>query len=250
MEIFFEIHQGLTREGPGSNEATRLVFKMIPEIINSPKILDIGCGPGMQTTTLAKECPDSKIVAIDNHQPFLDQLQNTLTENNLSDQVELINDSMFELKFNKKSFDLIWSEGAIYIMGFKNGLDNWKKLLKDKGYLVVSEISWLRNEIPDGPLKFWQEAYPQMNTIPENIKLISESGYNIRGIYTLPPSGWWEDYYNPIEKRINLLKDKYASNKESLEILNGELKEIELYRKYHEYYSYVFYIMQIDNTNL
>ena len=36
----------------------------------------------------------------------------------------------------------------------------------------------------------------------------------------------------------NLMPDK------SLEVIENEELEIELYRKYHDYYGYVFYIMQ------
>jgi ubiquinone/menaquinone biosynthesis C-methylase UbiE len=47
---------------------------MIRDLPRKPRIIDIGCGPGMQTVELAKLSKGS-IEVVDNHQPFLDQLR-------------------------------------------------------------------------------------------------------------------------------------------------------------------------------
>ena len=44
---------------------------------------------------------------------------------------------MFEMNFSKESFDIIWSEGSIYAIGFEKGLTDWKKFIKTNGYLAV-----------------------------------------------------------------------------------------------------------------
>jgi hypothetical protein len=49
-DIFFEIHQGLPREGPGRNDYTQKAFEILPKM-ERPRILDIGCGPGGPTRT-------------------------------------------------------------------------------------------------------------------------------------------------------------------------------------------------------
>lgn len=59
----------------------------------------------------------------------------------VAERVKALNMSMLQLSFPPESFDLIWSEGAIYIMGFGNGLTAWKPLLRRGGYVVVSELS-------------------------------------------------------------------------------------------------------------
>lgn len=48
---------------------------------------------------------------------------------------------MFELPFSANTFDIIWSEGAIFIIGFEQGLREWKPFLKLGGYLVLSELA-------------------------------------------------------------------------------------------------------------
>jgi len=50
-----------------------MMLKGLPE---NPRTLDVGCGPGMQTIELAKRS-SGQIYALDNHQPFLEQLKKT-----------------------------------------------------------------------------------------------------------------------------------------------------------------------------
>ena len=121
LDIFFELHQDLPREGPGDNPSTRKALSFLKELPPQPLILDIGCGPGMQTIELAR-CTKGKIIATDTHQPFLDKLKQRAQAEGLSDKITAVNMSMFDLEFEAKSFDAIWSEGAIYIMSFEQGL--------------------------------------------------------------------------------------------------------------------------------
>jgi SAM-dependent methyltransferase len=72
---------------------------------------------------------------------FLEALEQRSEKTGLKDKISLLEKSMDELPFEKESLDLIWSEGAIYNIGFENGIKNWKKFLKPGGYLVVSEIT-------------------------------------------------------------------------------------------------------------
>ena len=61
---------------------------------------------------------------------------------NLQERVKGIVGSMDALPFEEEELDLIWSEGAIYNIGFERGLNEWRKYLKTGGYVAVSESSW------------------------------------------------------------------------------------------------------------
>lgn len=243
MDIFFEIHKDLPREGPGSIESTRRAFHLLKELPEKPAILDVGCGPGMQTILLAR-LSQGHVIGLDNHQPYLDRLEMKAREEELSDRIRTVNGSMFEMRFEKEYFDVIWAEGAIYIMGFEKGLKEWRHFLKVGGYMAVTEVSWLRDSPPQELFDFWDKAYPQIKSIDENLSLIEECGYCVISHFTLPEKAWWDDYYYPLEKRVRMLRKKYAGNKKALALLDEEDSEIELYRKYSKWYGYVFYIMQ------
>lgn len=242
MDIFFEIHKNLPRESPGNNEATRKAYSFLKNSPPKPHILDIGCGPGMQTIELAK-LSEGKIFALDNHPPFLKDLMRRAKMEGMLNRIEIINCSMFNMNFEENSFDIIWSEGAIYIYGFKQGLKDWRFFLKDNGYFVVSEISWIKENPPQELKEFWNKAYPNMKTIKENLQVTRNLGYRMNEHFILLDSGWWE-YYGPLENRIFLLKEKYEGNEEAMQTLEEELEEIKIYRKYSEWYGNVYYIMQ------
>lgn len=244
MDIFFEIHQDLPREAPGDNESTRKVFALLTNLPAKPSILDIGCGPGMQTIEIAK-LMDGTMTAVDIHQPFLEELKRRAVAEGVSEKVITANASMFSLEFTANSFDVIWSEGAIYIIGFKKGLQTWRPLLKSGGYLVVSELSWLKSNPPAEIKQYWEANYPEMKTIEANLSLIEDSRYRKIGHYVLPESGWWDSYYIPLEEKIAVLRKKYKDNVAVNQELDSSLLEIELYRKYSDWYGYVFYLMQV-----
>jgi SAM-dependent methyltransferase len=244
MDIFFELHQDLSREGPGDNPSTRKALALLEDLPPRPLILDIGCGPGMQTVEIAR-CTNGTIIAIDTHQPFLEKLKQRAQAEGLSDKITAINMSMFALDFEARSFDAIWSEGAIYIMGFEQGLRTCQPLLKPGGYVAVTEISWLRPQPPMEVQTYWAANYPRMRTVEKNLEIIRAAGYREIGHFVLPPSAWWEGYYTPQEARIAMLRDKYRDDVEAIQLLDESQLEIDLYRKYSDWYGYVFYMAQV-----
>lgn len=241
-EIFFDIHKDLPRQGSGRDEYTQKAFDMIPKL-NQPLILDVGCGPGLQTIKLAK-LSDGKIIAIDIHQPYLDQLKQSAKMENLSDRIEILNKSMFNMDFPKEYFDLIWAEGSIFIIGFEKGLVEWKKYAKKDSYLAIHEMTWLKDDPPKEISDYWQQVYPAITTIENNLEIIKKCNYKLIGHFPLPEDAWWDLYYNPLEKRLNKLKIKYKNNPEALDMIKEEEKEIDIFRKYNEWYGSVFYVMQ------
>ena len=243
MEIFWELFSDLPQEGPGSDDLTLKAISLIPELPASPAILDIGCGPGRQTMVLAKQTGGT-VTALDNHQPFLDEVARRADAAGVSERVVAKACSMTEMDFKENSFDLVWSEGAIYIMGFRNGLESCKRFLKPGGYVAVSELSWYTDEPPSEPRKFWDEGYPGMKSIDQNCRVIEDIGYELITSFTLPDSAWFDGYYTPLEKRILGMREKYAGDKEAIEFLDGTQEEIDIFLEYSFSYGYVFYIMK------
>jgi ubiquinone/menaquinone biosynthesis C-methylase UbiE len=244
-KVFWELHSGLPREGPGDNESTRRAYLMLQELPANPRILDIGCGPGMQTIELAK-LSNGQIDALDNHQPFLEDLKRRAKKEGVREKINAVNGDMFALNYEDNSFDLIWCEGAIFIIGFEKGLREWRKLLTDKGYLVVSELPWLKPNPPEEIRRFMEEEYPAIKTIKENLEIARKCEYHIVSYFILPDKSWWTNYYTPMETKIASLKSKYREDEEAMNVLASHEQEIEMYRKYSDYYGYVFYILQTE----
>lgn len=243
MNIFFEIHKNLPREGPGSSECTQKAYSYLKELPPEPSILDIGCGPGAQTIELAKRT-DGKIVALDNHAPFLDQLNHQAKREGVENKIKIIEGSMFDMPFDEETFDVVWSEGAIFIIGFKKGLQEWRRFLKRNGYIVVSELSWLRSEPPKQLSQYWDRVFPEMKTVENNLNIIKCLGFKSVGHFVVPESGWWDEYYTPMGKRIVGLREKHKGDPEANKTLDETQLEIEMYRNYSDYYGNVFYVMQ------
>ncbi len=241
-DIFFEIHKDLPREGPGRDKYTRKAFQMLPKM-DRPGILDIGCGPGGPTIELAR-LSKGHVIGLDIHQPYLDKLKKKIEKSGLSDRVEAVKGSMFEMNFPEGSFDIIWAEGSIFIIGFERGLKDWRRFIKPDGFLVVHEMTWLQPNPPKEIRDYWKRVYPGISQIPENLKLISRSGYKIIGHFPLPEDAWWDEYYSPLEERIKKLRQKYKEDANAIAVLDNEQEEIDLFRKYSKWYGSVFYIMQ------
>lgn len=242
LEIFFDIHSDLPREGPGSYASARKALDLIPDLPLKPVILDVGCGPGRQTIYLAR-LTDGHITAIDNHQPFIDRLIKSAADHGFNQRITALNADMNNLDFPEGCFDLIWSEGALYQMGFSNALESLMRFIKPNGYLAATEAVWLKEQEPPTQVwDIWKEEYPAISTIKANKNLIRNAGYTLTSHFTLPESDWLDEYYAPLEQRLNYLKEKYSRDAFALDVIRYSQKEIDDYRKYSDWYGYEFFI--------
>lgn len=251
MEFFYSVFDvSLPRLGPGNEESAKKVLDIILSagiMTGKPKlkILDIGCGLGNQTIQVAKTI-NSEIIAVDNHQPYLDELKHRAEAAGVSDRITVRLKDMHKMELPESSFDLIWSEGALYLMGVREGMQECHKLLKPGGFAAVSDMVWLK---PDPPKECWDYLAPEcpfLTDIQGNLNIMKETGFRVIEYFILPESAWMDTYYIPLEKRLNLLHEKYLNDKEKLKMIEYIQKEIVLYRKYSSYYGYIFFVMQRD----
>ena len=242
LALTFELFTGVPRGGPGSKEATKRAFKMIQEVTARPKILDIGCGPGMQTIELAK-ISEGTVVALDIYQPFLDTVMQNAEKAGVASRIETIKQSMMEMHFEKESFDIIWAESSIFVMGFEKALAAWRVFLKEKGYIAVSELVIFEENPPEVVKDFLKMEYPGVQTHEENVKVIEKVGYKFVDSFVISEEVWLE-FYKPLEPKIQEMREKYKGNEAANNYLDLAQKEIEMYRKYSKYYGLIFYVMQ------
>ena len=177
-QIIYDIFGPLPRSGPGSGKSTKRAFNSISGLPDRPKILDIGCGPGMQTMDLA-ELTSGTITALDIHPPFVDMINRKASGAGLETRVKAVVGDMFRLDFPDGSFDLVWAEGSIYIIGFERGLREWRRLLVPGGYIAVTEVMWTTPNPPREAVDFWKTEYPSMKGVEENIDIAGRCGYEV-----------------------------------------------------------------------
>ena len=182
------------------------------------------------------------ITGIDLFPVFIDLFNQNVRRNNFQKRVSGIVGSMENLPFQNEVLDLIWSEGAIYNIGFKRGLKEWKQFLKPGGYLAVTEASWFTDERPDEITAFWRDAYPEIDTIPNKIWIMQKTGYIPVASFILPENCWTEHFYDHQTEAQKKFLDKYKGNQTAEELVANQRHEAQLYARYKAFYDYVFYI--------
>ena len=241
LNLICEYFAGLERQGPGSPEATIKALGFIDHLTHGSRVADIGCGTGGQTMTMALNAP-GQITGIDIFPTFIERFNQNAHEMGLQERVKGIVGSMDNLSFNKGELDLIWSEGAIYNIGFERGLKAWGQFLKKGGYIAVSEASWFTSERPAEIEEFWQEEYPGIDTIPNKLAQMELAGYIPVAAFVLPETCWTDHFYIPQVPVQEAFLKKFAGNRTAEEFIANQRHESRLYDRYREYYGYAFYI--------
>jgi ubiquinone/menaquinone biosynthesis C-methylase UbiE/ribosomal protein S18 acetylase RimI-like enzyme len=241
MNIIYEYYSNVERQGPGSPEITLKALSFIDNLTSTSRIADIGCGTGGQTMTLAQNAP-GEVIGLDFFPEFIRLFNQNAEKLNLQNRVKGIEGNMEKLPFQEEEFDLIWSEGAIYNIGFERGLNEWQKLLKTGGYIAVSEVSWFTDKRPAEIQEFWQKNYSEIDTIPNKVAQMQKAGYIPVATFVLPENCWTEHYFEPLIPVKKAFLKKYAGNKAVEDFIAWEQHEIELYHKYKAFFGYVFYI--------
>jgi SAM-dependent methyltransferase len=129
VEIFFEVFEALPRQGPGNRACAARALSLCRDLPSSPAILDLGCGVGGQTLHLA-DMTSGSIAAIDSHAPSIKRLGAAVAERGLSHRIRPVVGDIAHLNQPPGSFDLVWSEGALYNVGIENALSICRGLLR------------------------------------------------------------------------------------------------------------------------
>lgn len=242
-EVFFKVYEGLPRQGPGNRACAAKALGLCQDLPPVPTVLDLGCGGGGQTLHLAALSQGS-IVAVDRHAPFIERLQATVAKRGLAQRVRPLAADMAKTGLPPASFDLVWSEGALYLIGIENALRICRSMLRPGGYLAFTEAVWRKENPPPEVKASFDLDYPTMGWTPDILALIDRAGLELISHFTLPDEAWWDDFYTPMQRRIEELRAKYVTDGEALAVLEQLAREPELHRQYADFYAYEFFVVR------
>lgn len=243
LDLLVDLHQSNPRQGPGDDAQTALALRLTGLDTGSPlTVADIGCGTGAATLALARLLPQAQITAVDFLAPFLARLQQRSEAAGVARRVTPLQASMSELPFADGQFDLLWSEGAIYNMGFENGVRAWRRFLKPGGALAVSELTWTTHTRPPELQAHWVREYPEVGTAAQKIGVLERNGYSPLGYFVLPETCWREAYYRPLQAGFSDFLRSHGDSEAARAVVAENEQEIALYEANAAYFSYGVYV--------
>ena len=238
LEALIRLFTGLARKGPGLEACTLRALHACRSLPPAPQVLDLGCGSGASTLVLAQAL-GVPITAVDACGPFLEELQQRARRQGLQDLVRPMSLDFQQLPFPPASFDLLWSEGAVFCVGWEAGLKTWPALVRPGGFLTLTESVWLTEAPPARAKAAWERWNPAMGTIAQGAALAESLGLEVVEAFPLPAEAWWE-YYGPLEQQCLARRDDPAV----AEIAADCLEEIEVYRESGGAYGYGFFVLR------
>ena len=241
-QLLIDLHKNASRQGPGGDAETEKALSLAMINRTAPlKIVDMGCGTGASTLLLARLL-EARITAVDLLQDFLEVLEDKAENMGVIEKVTTLCRSMDNLPFGDEEYDVIWSEGAIYNLGFEKGVKDWRRYLKPGGLLVVSEITWITASRPSELQHYWEGEYPEIDVASSKIAVLEKNGYSPIGYFVLPEHCWLDNYYRPMQDSFNDFLNRNGNSEEARALVEAEKREIELYENYKTHYSYGVYI--------
>ena len=242
LDLLIDLHRDGNRQGPGGVHETRLSITLSGlSGAQGLRIADIGCGIGASTLVLAEHL-DAHITAVDLHPEFLDRLDAAAEREDVGGRIETLAASMDALPFQERSFDAIWSEGAIYNIGFENGIKAWRRFLKPEGILAVSELIWLTGDRPAELEQYWTREYPEVATASAKMAILEANGYSPVGYFSLSERCWLDNYYRPMQERFADFLSRNGHSKPARALVEAEKKEIALYERFSTFFGYGYFV--------
>jgi len=243
IDLLIDLHLHNPRQGPGDDAQTALALRLTGIDPAAPlRVADIGCGTGAATLALARLLPQAQITAVDFLPPFLAMLNEHAQAVGVADRITTLEASMDALPFADGAFDLLWSEGAIYNMGFENGVRSWRRFLKPGGLLVASELTWTTHTRPPELQAHWEREYPEVGTAADKIGVLERNGYAPQGYFVLPESCWLRDYYAPLRAGFSDFLDRHGHSEAARAVVAENEQEIALYEAHRAHFGYGVYV--------
>jgi SAM-dependent methyltransferase len=202
---------------------SRMAFHLLPPQ-ESRRILDIGCGTGVPTVLLA-HLAGGEIVGLDQDAAALEVFRRRVRDAGLEARVAARQGSMEAIPFPDGSFDLLWCEGALWVLGFRESLRRWRRLLAPGGWMV---------------------AHDDAVDIREKMEVADAEGFVVHAVFVVPEEIWGRAYYAPAEAALLHLAAGGSDPEPDHDAL---AEEIHRYRASPETFRSAYFVLERDGSS-
>lgn len=211
-------------------EITLELVKSINLNKDNSKILDLGCGKGAVSVTLAKNL-NIQVKGIDAFKPFLEVAIQKAKEYNVSRLCEFVLGDIREAVKTEKDYDLVTYISLGGILGkFDEMVAQMRQTVKTGGYILIDDGFLKTGERID------REGYEHYFSHGETVKQLTSSGDQIVKEYIYPDAQLRElnqSYQSMIEKRSEEIIRRHPSHeKEIRDYVMKQRDECEAIEKY------------------
>ena len=237
-EVFWALHSDLPREGVGSDATTRTLLDLTAPLPSSPRALDVGCGPGRASLVLA--AAGARVTAVDLHDPFLHRTRAAAQDAGLARRVAVERASMTALPHPDSAFDLLWCEGAAYLMGVDRALHEWRRLLRPGGALVLTDAVWTSAAPSEEARRFWAQ-YPDMRDEAALAAAARSAGWEVLATHLLPDADWTDEYHGPLAAAIDAWPDP---DPDTAVVLAEARREVDVRQAHRDEFGYLALVLR------
>ena len=194
---FFELmdisHRYLEILNPSSHEKILAVGDVLNLNTGSDnRVIDFGCGKGELLALWAEKFGISG-TGVDISEQFCETAISRIKERNLDNRINIVHANGAEYTTVDQDYDAGLCIGATFIWGgFRETIQALRKFVKPEGKLVIGEVYWLKNDIPQEYLN--GSAPPGTMYEHELLQVANEEGYDIEYMVRASLDDW--DRYN------------------------------------------------------
>lgn len=131
---------GLSTDQPTWKASCAELVRHFPPTAEPPRVLDLGCGPGVSALELARRLPDAQVIGLDIASGMLRQAQRYAARDGLAGHIPWVQADAARLPFASSSLDVVTGHSFLYLVSDRQGvLAEAYRVLRPGGRIVLME---------------------------------------------------------------------------------------------------------------
>jgi ubiquinone/menaquinone biosynthesis C-methylase UbiE len=196
---------------------------LIAKLGKRSRVLEIASGRGEAACALAGTF-NCKVEAFDMDPIMVEYSREKAKSLGLEDFVDFDVKDGREMDFGEGKYDMILAEGgALTYIGREDGVAKCAELLKEGRYLALTDLIYLRDDVPQTVCDAYEEGVYKYNTELQYREILESNGFEIVHLSMLPQSAW-DRYYMGMRRKIMSAQDRFTK-----EFKDSMMREIDVY---------------------